>query len=188
MLWAEEKLYGYKQKELRKVSEVSPTIVIHTDKVRINEQDKIANALNIGYKINTKDVRFLPNGLELILQSITYTWDANTILYPNIEIVLSNDVPKQKFIIRDIVNDVSKLDEDLTSLSTQTNSEFKVSRKTTTKRFNKTDNEIKKVNERVTYLEKNSGVLDLTELTTAVGKNTNQIESILTIKVITPSI
>ena len=188
VLWAEEKLDEYKQKELRKVSEVSPTIVIHTDKVRINEQDGIANALNIGYKINTKDVRFLPNGLELILQSITYTWDANTILYPNIEIVLSNDVPKNKFIVRDIVNDVSKLDEDLTSLSTRTNSEFKVSMKTTTKRFNKTDNEIRKVNERVTYLEKNSGVLDLTELTTAVGKNTNQIESISTIKVITPSI
>lgn len=188
VLWAEEKLDEYKQKELRKVSEVSPTIVIHTDKVRINEQDGIANALNIGYKINTKDVRFLPNGLELILQSITYTWDANTILYPNVEIVLSNDVPKNKFIVRDIVNDVSKLDEDLTSLSTQTNSEFKVSRKTTTKRFNKTDNEIRKVNERVTYLEKNSGVLDLTELTTAVGKNSNQIESISTIKVITPTI
>ena len=188
VLWAEEKLDEYKQKELRKVSEVSPTIVIHTDKVRINEQDEIANALNIGYKINTKDVRFLPNGLELILQSITYTWDANTILYPNVEIVLSNDVPKNKFIIRDIVNDVSKLDGDLTLLSTQTNSEFKSSKEATTKRFNKTNDKIRAVNKRVTDLEKNSGVLDLTELTTAVGKNTSQIESISTIKVITPTI
>ena len=100
VLWAEKKLDDYKNEELRKVHEVKPTIVVGVDKVRLNamqegESQMLLNALRVGNNIRVADSRFISSPYEVLhLQSITYTWDSTTIMLPNIEVVLSDDVVK----------------------------------------------------------------------------------------------
>lgn len=98
VLWAEERLDKYKREELGKVSDVDSTIVVQLDKVRLNQlQDDEArpllDSLRVGNNINVADSRFIASSREVLhLQSVTYTWDASTIMLPNIEVVLSDDV------------------------------------------------------------------------------------------------
>lgn len=98
VLWAEERLDEYKREELDKVSDVDSTIVVQLDKVRLNQlQDgearPLLNSLRVGNNIKVADSRFIASSREVLhLQSVTYTWDASTIMLPNIEVVLSDDV------------------------------------------------------------------------------------------------
>ena len=98
VLWAEEKLDEYKRDELDKVSDVDSTIVVQLDKVRVNqlqpsETRPLLNSLRVGNNIKVADSRFIKSSHEVLhLQSVTYTWDDNTIMTPNVDIVLSNSV------------------------------------------------------------------------------------------------
>ena len=98
VLWAEESLDKYKREELDKVSDVDSTIVVQLDKVRLNqlqigESRPLLNSLRVGKTIKVADSRFIQSTHETLhLQSITYTWDANTIMLPNIEVVLSDEI------------------------------------------------------------------------------------------------
>lgn len=98
VLWAEERLDEYKRKELDKVSDVDSAIVVQLDKVRLNqlqegESNLLLNSVRVGNNIKVADFRFIQSPHETLhLQSVTYTWDANTIMLPNIEVVLSNDI------------------------------------------------------------------------------------------------
>lgn len=98
VLWAEERLDKYKREELRKVSDVKSTIVVQTDKVRLNQLQEgetlpLLNSLRVGNNIKVADSRFIQSPYEILhLQSVTYTWDVSTIIFPNVEVVLSDEV------------------------------------------------------------------------------------------------
>lgn len=98
VLWAEERLDRYKYEELHKVSDVDSTIVVQLDKVRLNqlqegESRPLLNSVRVGNSIKVADSRFIQSPHEILhLQSVTYTWDANTIMLPNIEVVLSDEI------------------------------------------------------------------------------------------------
>lgn len=98
VLWAEERLDRYKYEELHKVSDVDSTIVVQLDKVRLNqlqegESRPLLNSVRVGNSIKVADSRFIQSPHETLhLQSVTYTWDANTIMLPNIEVVLSDEI------------------------------------------------------------------------------------------------
>lgn len=100
VLWAEERLDAYKREELAKVSDVSSSITIQLDKVRMNELREgefkpLLDFLQVGQSLKVADSRFIKSQYEaLFLQSITYTWDSSTIMLPNIEVVLSNEILK----------------------------------------------------------------------------------------------
>lgn len=100
VLWAEERLDAYKREELSKVSDVSSSITIQLDKVRMNELREgefkpLLDFLQVGQSLKVADSRFIKSQYEaLFLQSITYTWDSSTIMLPNIEVVLSNEILK----------------------------------------------------------------------------------------------
>ena len=98
VLWAEERLDKYKYEELKKVLDVDSTIVVQLDKVRLNqlqegESKPLLNSVRVGNSIKVADSRFIQSPHETLhLQSVTYTWDANTIMLPNIEVVLSDEI------------------------------------------------------------------------------------------------
>ena len=98
VLWAEERLDKYKREELHKVSDVKSTIVVQTDKVRLNQLQEgetlpLLNSLRVGNNIKVADSRFIQSPYEILhLQSVTYTWDVSTIMFPNVEVVLSDEV------------------------------------------------------------------------------------------------
>jgi hypothetical protein len=119
VLWAEDKLDEYKRDELYKVSNVKPTIVVQLDKIRVNQLQSneirpLLDSLRIGNNIKVADSRFIKSTHELLhLQSITYTWDSSTIILPNIDVVLSDDVATQTNPIKSIQY---KIDDTLKSV------------------------------------------------------------------------
>ena len=145
VLWAEERLDQYKREELDKVSNVDSTIVVQLDKVRINQlQDKettlLLDSLRVGRNIKVADFRFIKSPHEMLhLQSITYTWDANTIMLPNVEVVLSNDVVKSSNPISKIQNNINEANGNIrTSQKTS-----RIQLRNTKKAIRKQQNEIK---------------------------------------------
>ena len=122
VLWAEERLDQYKREELDKVSDVDSTIVVQLDKIRLNqlqdgESELLLNSVRVGNSIKVADSRFIQSPHEtLLLQNITYTWDASTIMLPNIEVVLADNI-MQSLRPFEILND--KIDEQ-TSLVSKT--------------------------------------------------------------------
>lgn len=122
VLWAEERLDQYKREELGKVSNVDSTIVVQLDKVRINqlqndETTPLLDSLRVGRNIKVADSRFIKSPHEILhLQSITYTWDASTIMLPNVEVVLSNDVVKSSNLISNIQNNINEANDNIRTL------------------------------------------------------------------------
>lgn len=117
VLWAEERLDKYKREELDKVSDVDSTIVVQLDKVRINqlqegETKPLLNSVRVGNNIKVADSRFIQASHETLhLQSVTYTWDANTIMLPNIEVVLSDEIATYSNPFEDIQRKMSDTEE-----------------------------------------------------------------------------
>lgn len=94
VLWAEERLDNYKTSSLSEVSEIQPKWVVRFDKLRLHEgEDNLAEQIVVGGAINLADVRFIDApALQLYLQSVTYTWNEQTSLYPDIEVVLADTI------------------------------------------------------------------------------------------------
>lgn len=94
VLWAEERLDNYKAAALNEVSEIQPKWVVRFDKLRLHEEeDNLAEQITVGGAINLADVRFIDApALQLYLQSVTYTWNEQTTLYPDIEVVLADTI------------------------------------------------------------------------------------------------
>ena len=122
VLWAEERLDKYKREELAKVMSVQPTFIVKTDKVRLNDlhdNDDILlrDAIKIGNTVRISDFRFIDRDYEVLyIQSVTYTWDASTVMLPNIEMVLSNNVYKAYnplYAIDEKINDISQVQSSL---------------------------------------------------------------------------
>lgn len=98
VLWAEERLDNFKRDELLKTADIKPTWVVKTDKVRLNQmQDGDTNfliySIKAGNIVKLSDHRFISIPYEnLYIQSVTYSWREDTIILPDVEIVLSDEV------------------------------------------------------------------------------------------------
>lgn len=117
VLWAEERLDKYKYEELKKVRDVDSAIVVQLDKVRLNqlqegESKPLLNSVRVGNNIKVADSRFIQSPHETLhLQSVTYTWDANTIMLPNIEVVLSDEIAIYSNPFEDIQHKMSDAED-----------------------------------------------------------------------------
>ena len=121
ILWSEERIDDYKRDMLLDTSEIKPTWVVKTDKVRLNQDrngELLVNKLSAGSQIRLTSKQFISGAYEtLYLQSLTYSWTADTILYPNIEVVLSDKVAAVKNPVALIQSNVESLQKQVGGLS-----------------------------------------------------------------------
>ena len=128
VLWAEEEVDKWKRENMP--SQIKPTFVIQTDKIRLNELQEgetrpLLNSLRIGNSIRTADFRFIEGDYEVLhLQSVTYTWDESTIILPNIEVVLSDKVVLDKNPIEETKLTISKISLGVSEITEVTKSEL----------------------------------------------------------------
>ena len=121
VLWAEERLDDSKRDSLLQTAEINPTWVIKTDKVRLN-QDRdgavLMDLLNAGSQIRLASKQFISGAYEtLYVQSLTYNWSADTILYPDVEIVVSDKVYTVKNPVAQIQSNIETIQKQVGSLS-----------------------------------------------------------------------
>ena len=122
-LWAEQAVDNYKADQLLETAHIKPTWVVQTDKVRLNqlqpnETEPLLEALKAGNSIRLADTRFIKGAYEkLYLQSVTYTWDAQTIMHPNVEVVLSDKVVTTTNPVAQLQGEVDALTKQVGSLS-----------------------------------------------------------------------
>lgn len=152
VLWAEERLDNYKTASLNEVSEIQPKWVVRLDKLRLHEgEDNLAEQIEVGGAINLADVRFIDApALQLYLQSVTYTWNEQTLLYPDIEVVLADTiVPVQ--------NPISKLQGSIDAINSQLYN------------IGNVENTVRKIGDRL-YLRKD-GIADISQSPTRFTEN-----------------
>lgn len=121
VLWGEERIDDYKGDSLLDTSEIKPTWVVKTDKVRLNQDrngEMLINSLSAGSQIKLTSKQFISGAYEtLYVQSLTYAWTADTILYPDVEVVLSDKVAAVKNPVALIQSNVESLQKQVGSLS-----------------------------------------------------------------------
>lgn len=120
VLWAEERLDQYKREQLKNTAHIKPTWVVQTDKVRLNEErngQRLIDSFKVGNTIRLADTRFIEGEERLYLQSITYSWDAQTVMLPNVEIVLSDKVATSSNPVAKLQGEVDVLTKQVGSIS-----------------------------------------------------------------------
>lgn len=122
-LWAEEKLDQIKADKLIETSNIKPVWVVQIDKIRLNqmqpnEREPLLNSLKVGNTIRLADKRFIPSPYELLyLQSVTYSWGADTTMLPNVEVVLSDKVLVSLNPVEEIQGQIDSLAKQVGSIS-----------------------------------------------------------------------
>lgn len=122
VLWAEQRLDDYKRDQLAELAQINPTWVVETDKVRLNQAESdggiLADSLSAGCSLRLADKRFIDSAyLNLYIQSISYEWSENTVINPDIEIVLSDKPSAVINAVSQIQGDIEELNKNVTSLS-----------------------------------------------------------------------
>lgn len=131
VVWAEERLDDWKKDNLREVSEIKPTWVVTTDRVRLNNEGKagaLIDEIVPGRSLRLADKRFILNEESsetayetLYVQSVTYTYRKPTkddaALNPDVEIVLSDKYETVANPVETISGEVSALSRYVGSLS-----------------------------------------------------------------------
>lgn len=121
VLWAEERLDGYKRDALLQSAQIKPTWVIKTDKVRLNQDrngSKLIDSLAVGSQIRLASKQFISGAYEsLYVQSMTYNWTADTILHPDVEVVVSDKVFAVKNPVAQMQGSIESLQRQVVSLS-----------------------------------------------------------------------
>lgn len=122
VLWAEQRLDDYKRDQLAELAQINPTWVVETDKVRLNQAESgggvLADSLSAGCSLRLADKRFIDSAyLNLYIQAISYEWSENTVINPDIEIVLSDKPSAVINAVSQIQGDIEELNKNVTSLS-----------------------------------------------------------------------
>ena len=119
--WAEERLDDYKRDSLLQTANIKPTWVIKTDKIKLNESVdgvKLIDSLTAGAQIRLASKQFISGAYEnLYVQSMTYSWQAGTLLYPDVEIVVSDKVAAVKNPVTQIQSSIESIQRQVGSLS-----------------------------------------------------------------------
>ena len=121
VLWGEERVDDYKRDRLLETARINPAWVIKTDKVRLNqdrEGAKLIDSLSTGAQIRLASKQFISGAYEsLYVQSMTYNWTADTILYPDVEIVVSDKIATVKNPVAQMQGNIENLQRQVGSLS-----------------------------------------------------------------------
>lgn len=119
--WGEERIDDYKRDTLPEIAWINPSWVIKTDKVRLNqnrEGAKLIDSLSVGAQIRLASKQFISGAYEsLYVQSMTYSWTADTILYPDVEVVISDKVAAVKNPVAQMQGSIETLQRQVGSLS-----------------------------------------------------------------------
>ena len=119
--WGEERIDDYKRDTLPETARINPSWVIKTDKVRLNqnrEGAKLIDSLSVGAQIRLASKQFISGAYEsLYVQSMTYNWTADTILYPDVEVVVSDKVSTVKNPVAQMQGSIETLQRQVGSLS-----------------------------------------------------------------------
>lgn len=118
---AEADLDEYKTQQLAEYSEIKPTWVVTMDHVRMQtklgqESETFYEQLESGALVYIKNAQFTDNAsIAFYLESVTYTWSSDTVIIPNVEVVLSDKV-------KTVYSPVSLMQGDIRSLNSQVGS------------------------------------------------------------------
>ena len=124
--WGEERVDDYKRDRLPEIARINPSWVIKTDKVRLNqerinendEKIRLIDNLKVGSQIRLANKQFISGVYEsLYIQSISYNWTTDTILYPDVEIVVSDKVTAVKNPVAQMQGSIETLQRQVGSLS-----------------------------------------------------------------------
>ena len=120
---AEKRVNEYKQKALDSTSDISPTWVISLDKVRMDEpynqsRERLFDKIEAGAELQIRDERFtLGRTLDLFVETATFTWSESTVVLPDVEVVLSDEVYVVDSPVQLIQNDLNVLKASMSSIS-----------------------------------------------------------------------
>lgn len=125
---AEERLDDWKKDQLGEKKEIKPTVVVTTDRVRLNNEGKpnaLINQLRVGNSLRLFDKRFFNEEGKayetLYLQSITYTYREPTsddaALNPDVQIVLGNEYATSANPVSMMQGEISALQKQVGSIS-----------------------------------------------------------------------
>ena len=121
VLWAEERIDDYKRDALLDTAEINPSWVVKTDKVRLNENRDgavLIDSIDAGAQMRLASKQFISGAYEtLYVQSITYRWTTETILFPDVEIVVSDKVYAVKNPVAQIQSNIKSIQRQIGSLS-----------------------------------------------------------------------
>lgn len=121
VIWAEERLDDFKRDSLMQTAEVNPAWVIKTDKVRLNQDREgavLVDSLNAGSQIRLASKQFISGAYEtLYVQSLTYKWTADTIMYPDVEVVVSDKAVVVKNPVAQIQSNIEAIQRQVGSMS-----------------------------------------------------------------------
>lgn len=121
VLWGEERVDDYKRGRLPGTARINPSWVIKTDKVRLNQNRegvKLIDSLSVGAQIRLASKQFISGAYEsLYVQSMTYNWTADTILYPDVEVVVSDKAVVVKNPVAQIQSSIETIQRQVGSLS-----------------------------------------------------------------------
>lgn len=121
VMWAEQRLDDYKRDRLLETAQINPAWVIKTDKVRLNQDRNgafLVDSINIGAQIRLASKQFISGPYEsLYVQSVTYKWQADTLMYPDVELVVSDKVATAKNPVAQMQGSIETLQRQVGSLS-----------------------------------------------------------------------
>lgn len=121
VLWGEERVDDYKCDRLIETARINPSWVIKTDKVRLNQDRdgvRLIDSLSSGAQIRLASKQFISGAYEsLYVQSMTYNWTSDTILYPDVEVVVSDKIATVKNPVAQIQGNIETLQRQMGSLS-----------------------------------------------------------------------
>lgn len=121
VIWAEERLDDFKRDSLMQTAEINPAWVIKTDKVRLNQDREgavLVDSLNAGSQIRLASKQFISGAYEtLYVQSLTYKWTADTIMYPDVEVVVSDKAVVVKNPVAQIQSNIEAIQRQVGSMS-----------------------------------------------------------------------
>jgi hypothetical protein len=128
--------------------------------------------LRIGNNIKVADSRFIKSPYEVLhLQSISYTWDGNTIMFPNFEAVLSGEVISYSNPIKDIRQKIE-----------DANNSVKIIREESLLQAKKTNESINNVNTSIkTFATKESLENNISKLNASIAEQGGLISTVTSV-------
>ena len=124
-VWAEERVDAWKKDNLKDKSDIKPTWVVQTDRVRLNgegKEDALIRKLHPGDTLRLADKRFIDGVYEtLYLQSLTYTYrepsSDDAALNPDVEMVLSDSYSTSASPVATLQSEIDTLTKQVGAIS-----------------------------------------------------------------------
>lgn len=122
---AERRVNNNKVIALYGKSDIAPTWVIGIDKVRMDQeynddQERLFDKIEAGVKVRVVDKRFT-KGVPLVLyaNSVTFTWADDTVILPQVDVVLVDKIAVTKSQIAALQGDVTNLKSSVAQMANQ---------------------------------------------------------------------